>query len=365
MTDNTKKTEYYFSKDTSLSMKAITAFVLMFHHLFTFPGWYNTDRYISLVTNNIVLLRILSSSCNGIYLFLTGYFYSYSKKKNYKYSLRKITDVYLEYLIICCSACLLFFLLGKYHPSISDLMGEIFAYNNDVMYFNWYIWTYIITLLLLPLINKLKTNKWYIDLFVCLILARLLFQLSESFIANGPVYNIVWRAEKHVYIALVGFFFAEYKVYQKLFDKTINLFSSKLTQIIMLLVVASFSLLLSLATSYSTPRFQISFFPYDTCLEFSAYPIAISVCVYALIKLSEMMSGTKFAKALGYIGTHSLGIWLVSSVFFCQYGTKLKPAIYICNSVTVVLIWSTVICLLIAIPFHFISGKLNSLKNQI
>ena len=93
-----EKKNYLTYNDTAF-IKGIALIFMFIHHFFAYPSWYIEGiRYPSLVN----LAEIFKHPFNSVSLFafLTGYTYYYTKKKDMKYSLKKILDIFIPYVLI-------------------------------------------------------------------------------------------------------------------------------------------------------------------------------------------------------------------------------------------------------------------------
>ena len=79
---------YTFDRAITKYIKGIAIMLMVAHHLFTSSEMYST---------NITAFGKACKICVGIYAFLTGYGYFYSKDKSYKNSLKHIIHLLERY----------------------------------------------------------------------------------------------------------------------------------------------------------------------------------------------------------------------------------------------------------------------------
>ena len=91
----------FIDREYTNIIKGIALLLMFIHHLFTFPDTF-------LIKNiNVPDLQCFAEIfneptkiCVSIFAFVTGYFYFFNKSKTYRYSLKKASDLYVNYLVV-------------------------------------------------------------------------------------------------------------------------------------------------------------------------------------------------------------------------------------------------------------------------
>ena len=89
-----------FGKDKTSIIKGIAILMMIVLHCCCGPSWY--DRTIPMLQNQrfVDFINHSLKICVSIYAFLVGFGYSYSKKRDFRYSIKHIGRLLLPYWII-------------------------------------------------------------------------------------------------------------------------------------------------------------------------------------------------------------------------------------------------------------------------
>ena len=79
----------YFDKTTTNIIKGIALIMMFVHHAFTFPEWWLEDAFYPTALKLAPYFCVGLKICVPIFCFLTGYFYYFTKRKNYCIGLLK------------------------------------------------------------------------------------------------------------------------------------------------------------------------------------------------------------------------------------------------------------------------------------
>lgn len=147
-----------FGKDKTAILKGIAIIMMVVLHCCCGPGWY--DRTIPAMENQSFVDFINGSlkMCVGLYAFLVGFGYSFSKKRNLKYSLNHIWKLLLPYWII-----LLLFSLPFGYKNIGgglfEVMLNMLGLSGSLSWVNWFVYFYIFQMITLPFLTRVIDTK--------------------------------------------------------------------------------------------------------------------------------------------------------------------------------------------------------------
>lgn len=165
----------FLSKQATSALKGIAIMLMLFHHLFTFPTYWVGGTTIPLLENVAQYLCWPTKLCVGLFAFLTGWGYAFTKRKTIAYSLKKILHVYTRYWVVFAALLAVCLISGCFEPKWQDVLLEIAALRRPIMYFAWYVPFYAIAMLLLPLLTRVKN-------FIADVIFVLILPLVGSFV---------------------------------------------------------------------------------------------------------------------------------------------------------------------------------------
>lgn len=316
---------YNFSKTDTLCMKALAVFLMLAHHLFSFPEKLKDGaEYISLYTLSDgrsieLLLGNFGKLCVALFMFLSGYGIYIS----YKNSSKGITDniykrvkaVYIKYWQIFFIMAPLGLLIGsdKITYSICDWIKNLFALDTTFNDEWWFITTYVIILFLFPFIIRWvdrKRSNPVSDIIILITFNVFVNTILISLMQNQDIFSsfrsaYFWQkssvALSIIPMFTIGCYMAKYNIFSqvhKLFHYEI---SKKLAGIFMLFIIFVLRQNWAMRTNWGWDRLDFIY--------------AAIFCVSSSLILHRL---EPVKKALSFIGKQATGIWLVHS-FFCYY----------------------------------------------
>lgn len=209
----------YFDKTTTNIIKGIALIMMFVHHAFTFPEWWLEDAFYPTALKLAPYFCVWLKICVPIFCFLTGYFYYFTKRKNYGYSFRKISDVLITYWIVFALFAILAVCCVRYQYTPLGVLREMFALDRPTMIFCWYVLFYIIVMLLLPLVVKLLVGRFATNALICFILIPFLSGNLMNWIAISELQEIFSWLQLWFPCVLMGYLFAKHNLFQRIFDK--------------------------------------------------------------------------------------------------------------------------------------------------
>ena len=147
-----------FSREMTEYMKGICLILMFVHHFFQFPQFYIKGiSYPSL--EGFEKYQGHFQICVAGFAFLTGYFYSFSKRQTFGYSIQKILGLYIGYWVVLVFAACVALITNTFDLSLGDFVLEILAIKHRFLCFCWYVLFYLLAMLYLPLIVQIAKDN--------------------------------------------------------------------------------------------------------------------------------------------------------------------------------------------------------------
>lgn len=334
--------------------KGIAILFMLLLHLFC------TKAYQGLFTPTIMIgdvpliyyFALFGDCCVAIYCFCSGYGLLISYKNNkdtyIKNNLIRIFKLYINYWIILFIFVIgLGFILGQadvYPGSFKTFLLTFTAIDPAYNGAWWFLTTYIILVLVSPVINKiiLKYN-WIAILVISLVLYFIgyLERIKGIVVFDNEVLNWFMRQLGLFGTSqlpfIVGGIFAHKKLYSKLY-KIVNKMKFKnilgITLIVIMIVAHGFV--------------QTLFVAVFTGIAF--------ICIVNLMDKPKWLENL-----LDYLSNHSTNMWLIHMFFYMIY---FKELVYAPQNPILIFIWLIVLCLLSSYVVNLIYKPILDIINR-
>lgn len=282
----------------------------------------------------VYYFALFGDCCVAIYCFCSGYglFISYNNNKEtyIKNNFIRIFKLYINYWIILFIFIILIgFIMGKSNIYPGNFKTFILTFTAIDPAYNgawWFITTYIILVLMSPVINKvvIKQNSiLIISVTLVIYLVAYIQRIKGIIIFDNEILNWTIRQAALLGISLlpyiVGALFAHKKTYLKLY----NIFNDmKLKNIIgIFLIVAMIIFHGVIQTLFIAPFTGIAF-----------------ICIFNLLDKPKW-----FNTSLTYISTHSTNMWLTHMFFYMIF---FKELVFASKYPILIYIWLVFLCII-------------------
>lgn len=150
--------------------------------------------------------------CVPIFTFLVGYGYAFAVKKNLKHGLNRIWHLLSHFWLILLGVFLpVAITTGNYHPTLSNVLENMFGLESNLNWYSWYIYFYLYAMIaMIPLsrlIRRFKITAILVLVCCCFGLVYILHQIpnwSEN-IWIQAIHDCVFCSP----VMFVGFYIAE------------------------------------------------------------------------------------------------------------------------------------------------------------
>ena len=344
----------YFSRETTSFLKGIALVMMYVHHFFTFPSFWPAGVQYPLLEQLAPYLGRPMKLCVPLFCFLTGYTYFFGRDKSYHYSLRKITDVLVSYWLVFLLFAMAAAACG-YHYSLKGVLLELFALERPTMVFCWYIYFYIVTMLVLPLLHKGMGRNLWLDLFTTQILLRFVLKGMEIGFRQPLLHEVTGNTLQWLPVVLTGYLFACYQGFEKLDDLFSHVPGRFLICMPVFLLVPFGRNIEPVLTLGNT---AISL---GNVLDVLITPLFI----FAAVQLQKILPQGKWYQLPVWIGRYSMYMWYLHCIFFNNAQDFFKPILYAPRLPVLVLLWGLAICGLAAWLLDKPVRRINAAKNRL
>lgn len=347
MTNSLIKLEQYeISKETTAKIKGIAIILMIIHHFLAYPFWLidgvtypNVNR---LGEDLNVWIECSTKICVSIFAFITGYGYYLRNNQTIKYGLKKIFNFLEKYWFILFIIFIpIILIIGEEEINLTTILLNLFAIDERIIYFAWYVYFYIFAMLTLPLLKKISNNNFLHDLIImvgiCVVGRNLLagLDIKDQFVIEDIKNCFFWMP-----CVIIGWLFAKYH----LFNKINKVFKSKnkLTAILITVFVLGARL------------------KWEELMTVNLDIIYAPMIMYSLSYILKDVN--IFGKILKFFNANSINLWFLHSIFFSPYTENVfQPYLYISTNPIIVVLWGILLCL----PVSILINLIFKLKNKI
>lgn len=353
---------HYMDRDTTSAIKGIALIFMFIHHFFTFPGFFIEGIHYPWIQGFADLFVAPMKLCVPVFSFLTGYFYAFNQNRTLRYTVRKITDLYVSYWFAYLAILGFAVAAGCWEFSLYGFVFEMAALKMPLMVFCWYVVFYSYCMLLLLALAK-QDNSPVEDVLYLLVLPVVICSVLTGMYLEGFLGTVVLNIRDWFPALGSGYLCAKYAVFENLFDRGIDRCKYSAPKIVISLL---------LAAAAAAGRYWWKYL-YLGSLELRSgnYPIMLTadfflapLFVYGAARLLQFVKNTVLMKILKEIGKYSLHMWFLHCVFFNVCREITQPILYWPVNPVLVVIWGLILCYIPAVLLDKLIVPVNKLKNR-
>lgn len=347
-----KRQPFVFSKEKTEYIKGIAIILMLFHHLFGFPEWLADGvKYIGIPLRvNTVEYAIgrFGHICVALFAFVTGYgmFFSYRSGGIFKKSVRRGVSFLLGYwLVLFGIAIPVNLALGKTDITPSLVLLNLFAIDNTLVSFAWYVRFYLALLITLPIAYAMMSSASLTSAAFLLVPPIAIIALgriaSDSLLVGRCTYL---ASEYFLWIgcALIGMCFAKYGFFGVLARIASRLGRARIPSLLLLCAVLMFCR---------------AYFPETICGAFNLDCLYAPIFVFLFGSLAEYLPKI-VRRLLKILSRHSMNVWFLHSLFFFRTA-RLMPIAYLPRVSVLCVVWVVLLCLPVSWLFLKICNRLT------
>lgn len=333
----------YFGKRESTLLAGVAVVFMMIHHLFGFDRWLSegVEWCTILPVGDLPVECIVARSgqfCVHVFAFMSGFVIW---KRSGDYSDRRLRFSRLIKFLICYwIVCVLFWLyaiaIGDTLPPLTKTIQNLFGLSSgaDRPYVNvsfaWYVSYYICLVMVSPLLLKIFSKG-----IVCDVMAFIAIGLLLHYVKGIPmVLNSLNQLKSYIWPLLfsaVGLITAKYS----LFERFKNIIGRTLP-----LPVSIVGIVLVVLCRYNLLKFSIS-------TGGGIESALVILFVYFFVELFNGIRSERLEKIVMFVGTYSMNIWFIHSIFFTG-SRPLQPLLYAPKYSILILAFALVMCVPVA-----------------
>lgn len=322
------------TRDDSQAVKGLAILLMIMHHVLI-PEFY-INPWPPLSGFVCIHLRMCGKLCVGIFAFVTAYGYAFTERRDFKYSMCHIIRLLKIYWPIYIFTVILS-VLWSHQFDFKEIMLNLFGLSHKYNCANWYVYFYIYSMLILPLIAKLMDSFKVRGLLAIVLLCGITCSILE------PV-DIRW-----VRILCDCLFYSPVLV--------AGFFLGKINWSIVKYKFSVMDLILILAFGLIVSALFYAFFNGFTPFTFTAPMVIFSMA--ALFKRLDLPQLYGFLKKLGQLSSY---MWFIHAVFFSTKTRMIfQQQSFWPDNIILVYLFVTVISFVIAILIVKIKSSLKTM----
>lgn len=355
--------ESYLDRRVSTAVKGVALICMFVHHIFTFPEYLIDPSAYPWIREFGNLFCTPFKICVPVFAFLTGYFYAFSREKTFRYSLRKISDLYLSYWVVYGILLCFALVTGGCEFSLYVTAWEMTALRTDIMMFCWYVFFYACTMLMLPVMTRSRENSPVWDVLILLVIPAAVTSALSRMEPKGIWYTLIINTRDWFPSVACGYLFAKYDLFRRFFDRGIACMKAEKLRVLLwiFLVLAAFM------GRYAWQYLYLGQLEIRQGLYPIMYPADIfyaPMFVYGLSGLLRCRMNGYLFRLLEGIGRHSMLMWFFHCMFYGVSRDILQPILYRPGNPVLVILWALILCGIPSLLLEKPVRRLLQLKNR-
>ena len=274
--------------------------------------------------------------CIGIFAFLVGYGYAFSKAKDLKYSIKHIIKLLIPFWTILFVFTWPLCFNEVINTDLVMLVYNLFGISSYYNYFSWFVYFFIFAMIVMPFVARFIAHRPVRNTLISIVIAYLLsvavheipsllnsFGFTVSDIVDNQPLLALFNCLMMTPIMILGFLFAHQGYYEKIKINRVSRFWIVIICVLAIIVVLTLRYFRSAVFA-----FQLDFFYAPVVIGAVAVFFNAFKCVpvrMALIKMGEV----------------SVYMWFFHALFFTKAVRWFyQPAITIFNDINLVALWT-------------------------
>ena len=322
-----------FDKNMTGVIKGIAILFMMFLHCF--DNNYDIPLNFSWSLNGV---HSVFKICVGIFVFMVGYGYSFSKTKDFTYSILHIKKLLVPFWTILFIFTFPFCFKDVLNDDIKRVLLNLIGIDSYYNWYSWFVYFFIYAMMVLPFISRYINKKPVINTAIVVLSSTLLsiaihelprvlswlFDVKIKLIVDNKPLLALFNCLIMTPGMALGYLFAHNSYYEKI---KIDAFSRSWVLVSCSVLIAT-TLLLRYTIRINHNPFQLDFF---------YAPMLIGAIVVLFNKFQLKLLRTILEK----LGEVSVYMWFFHALFFTSpVKWFYQPAITIFKHINLVVIWT-------------------------
>lgn len=324
-----------FDKSMTAVVKGFAIIFMMLLHCYTRGYDVPLDYSHSLFPLETPMFRI----CVGMFLFLVGYGYAFSKEKDLSYSVSHIIKLFIPYFTIFLVFMLPIIYDELAHEDLTIIIYNLLGFESSYYYYNWFVYFFIFAMIVMPFVARFINRKPLLNTAIAIVVSLLLsigvheiprlmswFGVQIADIVDNKPLLALFFCLNMLPVTLLGYLFAHEGYYER-----INV-GNRPKWVILLLCLAAMVLALVLRRFWSPIHIPFQF-------DFFYAPLMIG----GIVVMFNTFEWRPVKAVLMKLGEVSVYMWFLQSIFFTKAVRWLyQPAITIFSDINLVVLWAIV-----------------------
>lgn len=324
-----------FGKDKTAIIKGFSIVFMILLHVFGGAGWYEDDIPMN---HNDELRRFMHSFqiCVGIFVFMIGYGYAFSKNKDFVYSAKHVKQL----LTVFWAILFVFAVPASINTLCNSEIGggrllylNMFGIDETLLWVSWFVFLYIWAMIVMPFCGRLMDRHpylWAIGLFVlCQVFKVAIWYFIPNFNFH-PWWHALYVCFGWTPTILLGYLFARKEWFREI--RVPDHWIVPIVAIILAFVVLWLKMMLP---GIKILNFDIIYAP------------LIILCVVTVFSQYKMK---RLSKVMSELGDKSVFMWFVHALFFTAATRPVyHQFVMISDNLWIVAIWTIVLSYIISV----------------
>ena len=279
-----------FTRDDTLALKGLAVLLMIMHHVLM-SDYYDDPSVLreSHFLFDRYRLIVLGKVCVGLFMFVTAYGYSLKNNRSWHYSFSHIKQLLVRYWALLVVFIILGVIAGN-QPNVGIVLLNMLGLSSTYSCANWYVYFYIYAMLILPvlvrLIDSYHVKALAISILLCGIAALLINKKNSQWL------DVIWQCLFYTPVLTVGCYLARCRLpfIRHQFNKV-----ELILMLVILLVTGCFSRDIG---------------------GFCTFTVIVPALAFVLSMLFHYNGTQTIKTCLVFLGSLSLYMWFVHTVFF-------------------------------------------------
>ena len=281
--------------------------------------------------------------CVGMFVFMVGYGYAFSKKKDFKYSLQHIKKLLIPFWTILFVFTLPFCYKEVLHTDWSILLYNLVGIDSHFNWYSWFVYFFIYAMIVMPFVARFINRKPVLNTAIVVCVASVLMvgvHAIPGVLDSSPLHALFNCLIMTIGMTL-GYLFAHERYFERIkLSRNRRLGTSALCLLVILVVFV---------LRYYNKRFPLDF-------------VYAPMMIGAIVVLFNVNDWKPIRTALVKVGEVSVYMWFFHALFFTPpVRWFYQPAITIFNDINLVVLWTIVLTFAVS---WLIKTIVDSIQNK-
>ena len=316
---------FCFDKRMTAIIKGIAILLMLLLHCYRNEAYDVTLSFDhALIPERNSVLKV----CVGIFTFMVGYGYAFSRSKDWKYSLSHIKKLLIPFWVVLFVFTVPVCIKEVLSTDALTLLYNLVGIDSHFNWYSWFVAFFIFAMIVMPLVSRFIDRKPLLNTVIAVIVTYLLsvaVHAIPGMLENKPLMSL-FNSLLMTPVMLVGYLFAHEHYYER-----INVGRLAPAWIILISLVV---IVITMTLRYY--RWGIFAFRLDV--------FYVPLLIGAIVASFNVINWEPVKVALAKLGDVSVYMWFFHALFFTKVVRWFyQPAITIFKDINLVVLWTIVL----------------------